>query len=310
MLSWLAAACLFWPASAVIFGIIFLLIVLIFLFIAGGIVLFLLLVYGIYAALRDSGLLDVIIRFLNEVIDSVILLLRGNVSKSFQIDVGDTDLSGLGTEPRIYACGPHGMYGISWAIHLCTKLTDWGSVPKPKLAVHSIFFRIPFVREFMLSRNCMPATEEAICSEIRAGNSVALLIGGIEELYKTELGKINLVIDKRKGYIRLAKKMGVPIQPLLTVGENELFPFIENDTWSRVQKVLYDWFHIAAPIPKWSAINKWMSIMYKPLDEPCITYFLEPVQTENKSEEEIRNAHKDCLKDFSKESGHIITFIS
>ena len=308
MLSLLAAASLFWPASALIFGIIFLLVVLIFLFIAGGIVLFLLLLYGIYAALRDSGALDILVRVMNELIDSVILLLRDNVSKSFQVDIGDTDISGSGA--RIYACGPHGMYGISWAIHLCTKLTDWGSVPKPKLAVHSIFFRLPFIREFMLSRNCMPATEEAICSELEKGNSVALLIGGIEELYKTEVGKINLVIDKRKGYIRLAKKMGVPIQPLLTVGENELFPFTDNATWCRIQKVLYDWFHIAAPIPKWSAINKWMSIMYKPLDEPCITYFLEPVQTENKSEEEIRKAHKDCLKDFSKESGHVITFIA
>jgi hypothetical protein len=138
---------------------------------------------------------------------------------------------------------------------------------------------------------------------------VALLIGGIEELYKTELGKINLVIDKRKGYIRLAKKMGVPIQPLLTIGENELFPFIDNPTWSSIQKTLYDLFHIAAPIPKWSSIKKWMSIVYKPLDEPCITYFLEPVQSKNKSEEEIRTAHKDCLKDFSKESGHAIHFI-
>ena len=305
MMPWLAAAFLFWPATAIMSGSIFLIILVGFFLVAGGIVLFTLLLYGIYAALRDSGLLDFIIRIVNDITDKVIESLRGNIRQSFKVQVEEKSGG-----PRIYACSPHGMYGISWAIHLCTGLTDWPKdVPKPKLAVHSVFFKIPFVREFMLSRNCIPATETTIVSEIEKGNSVALIIGGIEELYQTKTGKINLVIDKRKGYIRLAKKTNIPIQPLLTIGENDLFPFSDNAVWKNFEKFLYDWFHIALPLPTLSSLKRWMSIVYSPLDKPCTTYFLKSVQTENKSEEDIRKNHKDCLKDFSKRTGHSINFI-
>ena len=202
--------------------------------------------------------------------------LRENIQKSFLIK-GSMPLSLK--KPVLYVCHPHGLYGFSWYIHFSACLSAWPLLPqkRPKLAVHSSLFRIPFVRELMYLNNCIQATESEILETLKGGDSVALVLGGIEELHKTSGDGIKLIIKKRNGFLRIAEKAGVPLVPLITVGENELFPFLKSPMLDEVQNTLYSWFHIALPVPTWTSLKEWIKIVDRPLRTPLTTYILEPV---------------------------------
>ena len=267
---------LFWPLLAM-FTIIFVVIGFVLAIFVGGTLLFTgVVLYGLYSFLRDEGVFSWLYEKILMVRLQLTDHLRENIQKSFLIK-GSMPLS-LKT-PVLYVCHPHGLYGFSWYIHFSACLSAWPLLPqkRPKLAVHSSLFRIPFVRELMYLNNCIQATESEILETLKGGDSVALVLGGIEELHKTSGDGIKLIIKKRNGFLRIAEKAGVPLVPLITVGENELFPFLKSPMLDEVQNTLYSWFHIALPVPTWTSFKEWIKIVDRPLRTPLTTYILEPV---------------------------------
>jgi len=294
----IAAAFLFWPLFA---GVIITLVIIGFLlaifigstFIAGGFGL-----YWVYIFLRDEGF----IQWITNLIDSFRIRLTGHLKKNIEASFlvrGSLEKKG----PILYICHPHGLYGFSWYIHFSACLTKW-PVQRPKLAVHSSFFRVPFIREVMYLNNCIQATEKEILETLQKGESVALVLGGIEELYKTSGGGIQLIVKKRNGFLRIAEKAKVPLVPLITVGENELFPFLKTQWLDDIQSSLYSWFHMAMPVPTWKSIKEWISIVDKPLAKPLRTYILDPVL------KPIKKDYIQRILDFSKSEGVHIEIIA
>lgn len=294
----IAAAFLFWPLFA---GLIITLVIIGFLlaifigstFIAGGFGL-----YWVYIFLRDEGF----IQWMTNLIDSFRIRLTGHLKKNIEASFlvrGSLEKKG----PVLYICHPHGLYGFSWYIHFSACLTKW-PVQRPKLAVHSSFFRVPFIREVMYLNNCIQATEKEIMETLQKGESVALVLGGIEELYKTSGGGIQLIVKKRNGFLRIAEKAKVPLVPLITVGENELFPFLKTQWLDEIQSSLYSWFHMAMPVPTWKSIKEWISIVDKPLAKPLRTYILDPVL------KPIKKDYIQRILDFSKSEGVHIEIIA
>jgi len=264
---------LFWPLLAM-FTTIFVVIGFVLAIFVGSTLLFIgVVLYGLYSFLRDEGLFIWLYEKISMVRLQLTDHLRDNIQKSFLIK-GSVPLS-LKT-PVLYVCHPHGLYGFSWYIHFSACLSEWPT-KRPKLAVHSSLFRIPFVRELMYLNKCIQATESEILETLKGGDSVALVLGGIEELHKTSGDGIKLIIKKRNGFLRIAEKAGVPLVPLVTVGENELFPFLKSPMLDQLQQTLYSWFHIALPVPTWSSFKEWIKIVDRPLRTPLTTYILEPV---------------------------------
>ena len=291
---WLAAAFLFWPFFA---GLVVTLVIIGFIlaiFIGGTFITVGFSLYFLYIFLRDEGF----IQWTTNLIDSFRIKLtdhfKKNIESSFLV-TGSLEEKG----PVLYTCHPHGLYGFSWYIHFSACLTKW-PVQRPKLAVHSSLFRIPFVREIMYLNNCIQATEKEILETLEKGESVALVLGGIEELHKTSGNGIQLVIKKRNGFLRIAEKAGVPLVPLITVGENELFPFLESEWLQGIQGFLYSSLHIAIPVPTWKSFKEWISIVDRPLKKSLKTYILKPLLKPTK------NDYIQRILDFSKsEDVHI-----
>ena len=155
----------------------------------------------------------------------------------------------------------------------------------------------------MYLNNCIQATESEILETLEKGESVALVLGGIEELHKTSGTGLQLVIKKRNGFLRIAEKARVPLVPLVTVGENELFPFLESEWLRAFQESFYSWFHIAFPVPTWKSFKEWISIVDRPLAKPLRTYILEPVKPNKKM-------YIQRILDFSKSEGVKISIVA
>lgn len=256
---------------------------------SGTIVVLLLAVYGVYALLRDTGCIELILSHLKSVWTFISHDIEKNLQESFIL----SGLERIPAEPALFLCHPHGLIGYSWMLHFCYEISQWPhETPKPLVAIHSILFRLPIVRDILEQFRCIEAREDIITRHLKEGKSVAIVTGGIEEMVHNGDTTVKIVLQKRKGYARIAKECAVPIVPLFTVGENELFP---NETfwlWKHVAGLIHTWTKIYVPLPSWRSMTQWAHILRKPVDRPIETFVLGVIETKQKEESQIR---KECL---------------
>jgi 1-acyl-sn-glycerol-3-phosphate acyltransferase len=198
----------------------------------------------------------------------------------------------------LFLAHPHGLFSMAPFFHWGIQLGHWPSEKPIKIAIHSIFFKIPFVRELMEANHCIEVNEDEIRATLESGTSVVVLTGGVQEISHTEPGILKVVLKKRQGVLRIAKELQAPIVPVLTFGENELFPPLKHKILEKIQEYLHAWFHIALPVPTWESIQNWFTLLRKPLDSPVITYIGKPIYC--KKNEGIEGSRKKVISEFER----------
>lgn len=276
---------LLWPIT--ISSIIFFFVIGIFLAINIGsfIVGFILIIYYIYNYCKRKGLFTQVYSWFINKKENINTNLQTHIQKTFLVK---GDLDKLPNGSALYIAHPHGLFSMAAFLHWAANVTQWPKEKKVKIAVHSIFFRIPIVCEIMESYGAIEATEEQIIKVLKTGESVALLTGGIRELHETHPGKMRLVLKKRSGFLRIARDLQIPIIPVLTFGENELFPPIQSAWFKYIHKYLIHWFHISIPIPTFSSIYNWFSLLYSPLVPSINTWIGNAIFPEEESFESLQ----------------------
>lgn len=254
---------------------------------SGTLLVLLLAAYGLYALLRDTGIVSHLLRKTKRIWGFLSKRIQGNLQRTFLLK----NLELVPQRNALYICHPHGLFGYSWLLHFCYGISEW-PLRKPVLAIHSILFRIPFVRDIAEQMNCIEAKECSIIEYLNKGESVAILTGGIEEMVYNGEEEVKLVLKKRKGYARIAKHCRVPIVPLYTHGENELFPTESFWLWRQVRGIIRKWTGLEIPLPSWSSMKQWIQILHKPLDTSVETFVLGVIDTEDGDEAKIR---KRCI---------------
>jgi 1-acyl-sn-glycerol-3-phosphate acyltransferase len=241
--------------------------------------------YGIYSILRDTGVLARLSDKMNLAWNYVNKKFVENLHESFVLQNTET----IPKTQALYICSPHGLMAYSWFFHFSYCLSKWPEKsPRPLLAVHSMLFRIPFAREILEANRCIEATEEEIEKALNKGHSVAIVIGGVEEMSYSGEKQVKLILKKRKGYIRIAKQKGSPIVPLYAEGENELFQKEPSFLWKTFSDLLYRFTKLQYPLPSWKSIQYISRIVKEPLENPIQTFVLEPIETQNKDERTIQ----------------------
>jgi 1-acyl-sn-glycerol-3-phosphate acyltransferase len=199
------------------------------------------------------------------------VLLKRNIRETFRIR-GEAHVN-----PVLYIAHPHGLFSMAPFFHWCIGATEWPADRPVRVAMHSIFFKIPIVREIIEFHGIIQATESSIRSYLEKGESVAILTGGVQEQNLTQSHHMKIVLRKRKGFLRIARSLGVPIVPILTFGENELFPPLTGPWIDWGKRLLKKELGITIPIPTWQSIVNWSSLLQRPLDPPVVTWIGEPI---------------------------------
>jgi len=226
-------------------------------------------VYYLYIWLKDSGFFS----HCKELLTTQGVVLKRNIRETFCIRGKVPD------GPVLYVAHPHGLFSMAPFFHWSMGTTEWPKDRPVHVAIHSIFFKIPIVRELVEFHGVIQATDSAIRACLKKGVSVALLTGGIEEQNLTQAHRMHIVLRKRKGFLRIARSLGVPIVPVLTFGENELFPPLTAPWIDWGKRLLKKEAGITLPIPTWQSIMNWCSLLQKPLDPPVITWIGEPIRS-------------------------------
>jgi len=124
------------------------------------------------------------------------------------------------TKNYIFAEFPHGTFpmGPVLAATLIPKM--FPGVKIYSLAAN-ILFKIPFYRHFMCLLGSQPADKKHFNALISEG-SVAIVVGGIAEMFMQYETKEQVLLSRRKGFVRLALQNGVDIVPVFHFGNSRV----------------------------------------------------------------------------------------
>jgi hypothetical protein len=88
------------------------------------------------------------------------------------------------------------------------------------------------------------------------GEAILLIVGGGEEFLHMKPKTLDLVLQKRKGFAKLALTTGCSLVPILTFGENDIFVRLENRFVEILTKATYKMAKFAFPafVGRWGTL--------------------------------------------------------
>ena len=187
-----------------------------------------------------------------------------NVRGSLLVEVGAED-----TDPAVYVFHPHGMFAVAPAIHTLTELTDW-PIRGMKMAAASWLFWFPIAGEVLEAAGGIPAKYETMKETLVEGKSLAVAVGGIDEILELTPGRMRLALSRRRGIFKMALETGTALVPVLTYGENELYQPVSWKWLDTLNRRLVPW-GACFPVPSLGSCLNWLRLVDRPLRSPVRT---------------------------------------
>jgi len=227
-----------------------------------------------------------IVGFIRQVFAGGIAKIERNVRKTFEIK----PLYPIPPK-SINIWHPHGLLAVTPGIHNAYRITSPRYKPT-KFAVANIFHIFPFVRDWMKITHTISA-DYPVIKKTAEKESVSIVLGGGKEMHLSNGKNLKLVIKERTGIFRLALETGTPLVPILTYGESELFPTLDNSFYACFREFLYDMWKIPAPLPTITSVQNWLALWDGPLPQ-VVSYMGKPVYV--KKIEKPTPAHIEKLR--------------
>jgi uncharacterized membrane protein YhdT len=220
------------------------------------------------------------------------------IGEYFPVVLVDATESGLSPD-RNYIMGhsPHGFYAFSAFFNLILGISGFDKM-FPHLYVRCatlpIVFVVPFWREVQLLygsisseyRSCLswlkfgknPLDSRSREKSSETGKVLLLVLGGAEEATHIEPGTLDLVLIKRKGFIKLALQTGSYVVPTLSFGENEIYSTVPSPKGSlmwKLNRFTMNFFGFSLPI----VLGRFLFLLPNPY--PLVTIVGKPLEIPN-----------------------------
>ncbi|NXL65230.1 MOGT2 acyltransferase, partial [Chordeiles acutipennis] len=206
---------------------------------------------------------------------------------------------------------PHGVLAAGAFLNFCTEATGFSTLfpgITPHLMMLSLWFRIPFFRDYVMSGGLVPSDKDSasyVLQRPEGGNVLAIIVGGAQEALDARPGSYTLLLKNRKGFVRLAMEHGTPLVPIFSFGENDLFEQVRNPkgSWLRqLQHRLQQIMGISLPLFHARGIFQY-SFGLIPYRRPVYTVVGRPIPVQRKhrpSKEEVDQVHQKYLNELCK----------
>ncbi|KAF2665902.1 DAGAT-domain-containing protein [Microthyrium microscopicum] len=120
-------------------------------------------------------------------------------------------------------------------------------------------FRVPFYRDYLLRLGLCSVSKES-CTNILTkggpnnegmGRAITIVVGGARESLEMKPGTLRLVLNCRKGFVKLAVETGADLVPVLSFGENDIYDQLdpsEHPTLHKFQLFFKKVFGFTTPV--------------------------------------------------------------
>lgn len=132
------------------------------------------------------------------------------------------------TRNYFFVYHPHGIHTFGALVNFGLDKTD-ASKMLEGITIHlqtlSINLYIPLWRQMAIWMGCGDASSSCIRKTLRSGpgQSIMLVVGGAEESLMAKPNSNDLLLMKRKGFIKIALQEGTPLVPVYGFGENNVY---------------------------------------------------------------------------------------
>ncbi|KAM8835183.1 2-acylglycerol O-acyltransferase 2 [Synchiropus picturatus] len=216
-------------------------------------------------------------------------------------------------DPKLnYVIGfhPHGVLVAGAFSNFCSYATGFTQM-FPGLTSHllmlPLWFRAPFFRDYIMCAGLIPSDKESASYPLRqrgGGNAVVIAVGGAPEALDAHPGTYNVLLAKKKGFIKMAMENGAYLVPAFSFGENEVFDQVENPrgTWLRwTQERLQSIMGISLPLFHARGIFQY-SFGLMPYRKPIATVVGRPIKvkrTEKPTAQQLDDLHQHYMDELS-----------
>ncbi|CAK9092676.1 unnamed protein product [Durusdinium trenchii] len=140
----------------------------------------------------------------------------------------------------IFGYHPHGVISMGACCNFATEATGFSELfPGIDLRLLTLQqnFRIPVFREYLLGLGVNSVSKDSIDQNLKRcpGSSVMIVIGGARESLETAPGSYKLILENRKGFVKMALRSGASLVPVFSFGETDLFGVFASSRFRRLQ---------------------------------------------------------------------------
>lgn len=199
--------------------------------------------------------------------------------------------------PMIYCCHPHGIFGLSTLINFAIGSDYEGitallpsSCPIHVLTLR-LSFLIPFWRDLLVGFGLGPVDKNS-CRQVlkEAGHGIAVVVGGAREALYSHPGRYEIILEERKGIFKLSVEENVPIIPVFSFGDVDLYDQIILP-WpvSLLQRLSMKFFGFSMPMPT----GRFGTIL--PFRRRLFTVIGKPIHPNGRDVNELHSVYKEQL---------------
>ncbi len=131
----------------------------------------------------------------------------------------------------IFGQHPHGVLAYGTWLGFGTNALGFDTLfpgIDARVSTLNINFRAPFLREYLLLLGVVSVSKQAILTILNRGKSVCIAIGGGSESLLSAPGRYDLILNRRKGFVRCAVQTGASLVPCISFGEPETYNTINQ----------------------------------------------------------------------------------
>lgn len=142
----------------------------------------------------------------------------------------------------IFGYHPHGIISVGAFATFATEATGFSkNFPgiRPTLMTLKAQFFSPFWREYLLSLGMADVSRESCINSLSQGpgSSITIVLGGAEESLLSKPDTLDLVLMKRKGFVKIGLEQGSSLVPVLALGETDLWDQVPNPPGSKLRQI-------------------------------------------------------------------------
>ncbi|XP_044258761.1 2-acylglycerol O-acyltransferase 1-like isoform X2 [Tribolium madens] len=207
----------------------------------------------------------------------------------------------------LFACFPHGVLTIGPFMTIRSLTSPFHHLYPDfdvKMSALPLLLCVPGTREIALGLKYISCSAKSLSYVLKSpegGKIVTLFPGGAREAYNSKPGLNKFIVLKRKGFVNVALQNGVPLVPVITFRECDVYKQIEGPRIRQFQEFVRKKFgFVPLLFYGWGLFQNTFGLVPRQVPLATVGTPIEVDKVENPSQKQVDDLHKKFIEELKK----------